>query len=1120
MALRLTKRGGTIEKFAPEKIKRALLLAFNAVGDVPNVAPLVTEVMVKLRDKVKDKTVAVEEVQNIVESVLMDAGHHTVARRFIVYRHERSLARARRLSPDSNALPSYIHISKYARYQETLGRREVYKETVERDLNMHLKMLKNRLTDPSILASIMRRVTDAFQFVHEKKELPSMRSFQFAGAAIEADNARMFNCSFCLIDTWRRFQEIFYLLLCGCGVGYSIQWQHIEQLSPVIRVDKKKVVHHTIADTIIGWADAVGALVEAYTVTGVWVEFNYSLIRDEGVPLKTSGGRAPGHLPLRKCLEAVRIILSNAAGRQLRPIEASDFICHMAEAVLAGGIRRSSLIGIFSSHDTEMLYAKARGNFEPERLNSFRQMVNLSAALLRGSTHRSIFDRIIRVAQENFGDPGFIFLNDLNHGTNPCYIGKTLLHTDRGLKRIEDLVGQGPQNVIQMDGSILPATQVECTGKDVDIYRVELASGHSVTATAYHEFPTFNGHKQIKDLIEGEDILFLQHKEGQWGQYGSYEEGLILGLWYGDGTTKKNKDLSIIYLFGEEMRWSNYIEDCLNIVTGEDLHFRKEGKGICILSKAIFQIVGRGKDQIPEQVMLGSRDIVRGFLEGFIFADGCISRMGINSYTLRLGQSNKKALEQTQILLSNFGIQSRVRLTKEAGSHTFPDGKVSQCKSQYQLFLNKNNLIKYMHKVGLFGPKYERYVSWGINSCKSRIEDKYWSKIISIKPAGREDVYCLNQPKTHNVVVNGIFSGQCGEIGLNPVLESLCGMCKGTGNRMSKTIETKSSPIEISIRCLPCKGKGTIRQTGFSFCNLCELNMATVTSRKDFLERIEAAAIIGTLQACYTSFPYLGEVSEGIAKREALLGIGMAGIQDNRKFSMDGELLKEGALLAIEVNKEWAEILDIKQAARVTTVKPGGTSPLELGVIGSGIHPMWSRRYFQRVTANRNEPAAQEFKRVNPHMVDMKPNGDWSLVFPIEVPEGVVTVKEMPAMRFVEDVLHVYRNWVLPGTARPKSSPGLTHNVSCSVTMKPEELVPICDKIWSERDNITAMSFIPYTLDSRFAYAPRQAVETSEDEARWERLIANYRPVDWSMFKEEEDNTVKSIECTGQVCEI
>jgi hypothetical protein len=148
--------------------------------------------------------------------------------------------------------------------------------------------------------------------------------------------------------------------------------------------------------------------------------------------------------------------------------------------------------------------------------------------------------------------------------------------------------------------------------------------------------------------------------------------------------------------------------------------------------------------------------------------------------------------------------------------------------------------------------------------------------------------------------------------------------------------------------------------------------------------------------------------------------------------------------------------------------------------------------------------------------VDIKPNGDWSLVFPIEVDEGVVTVKEQSALDFVEDVLFVQRNWVIPGTVRGS----LMHNVSCSVTLRDGDLGPVCDKIWKERASVTAMSFIPYSLDSRFAYAPRQAIETAEDEARWERLIANYRPVDWTAFKEDRDTTVKSIECSGQVCEI
>jgi len=150
-------------------------------------------------------------------------------------------------------------------------------------------------------------------------------------------------------------------------------------------------------------------------------------------------------------------------------------------------------------------------------------------------------------------------------------------------------------------------------------------------------------------------------------------------------------------------------------------------------------------------------------------------------------------------------------------------------------------------------------------------------------------------------------------------------------------------------------------------------------------------------------------------------------------------------------------------------------------------------------------------------MVDVKPNGDWSLVFPVEFHGR--TLAETDALSFCADVMKVYKNWVLPGTVRGGA---LTHNVSCSVTLRPGERGAVCDYIWENRASIAAMTFIPYLLDRRFPYAPWAACTTSEDEARWEHLLSQYRAVDWGAFREDEDGTTvrHTVACAGGACEL
>lgn len=1060
--MRVTKRDGNVEAFKPSKVKRSLLLAFNAVqpGAIPNVAPLVKEVMGRLLGE--DELVSSDKVGDLVEAALLASGHTDAARRYIIYRHERR----RPPSPDKWALPNYIVASKYARWNGE--RREVYSEAVSRVGAMHTSWLQTRDLSPDAMQQVLSHLAWVMKHVQRKDVLPSMRTMQFGGEAVLTNNLRSYNCSATVINRWEAFSQVFYLLLCGCGVGYSVQWQHVEQLGAVV-CPGRRVVHHTVQDSIEGWADAAAALISGYTSAPAWVEFDYSRIRPEGAPLITSGGRAPGHLPLRRALEAVRAILQEACGRRLRPVECSDILCIFAQAVLSGGIRRSSMLGLFSAHDTEMLYAKARGNFRPAAgsdpgLNAHRAMANLSAALLRGSTHRSMFDRIIRVSQENFGDPGFVFLRDLDHCTNPCFVESTLLHTRHGLYRIRDLVGQGKNEVTQLNGNWLPASEVTLTGKDVPVYKVTLQSGHSVTVTGYHRFPTMRGRLKTKELRVG-DKLFLQKECGGWGSQGTYEEGLILGLWFGDGTSSDRGD-AWVCLWGEDQRWAEFIRDIVNSTLDSDYEWKTDGARMRLGGARLGQFIGsQSKSYLPPGLFRGSYDYVRGFLEGLVFTDGSIMGNEEKSYSLRISQSNKRVLEEVQILLSNFGIQSVLHLRRLAADREMPGGIYN-----YEIILSRNNAVRFVEQIGLFGPK------WDITATNRKV--KYWSKVVSIEPAGCENVYCLNQPKTNELIANGILTLNCGEVSLDPWLKP-------------GDLESKSP--------------------GFAFCNLTEVNVATCTSRVDFLARCRAAAVLGTIQAGYTSFPYLGPVSEAIARRDALLGVSLTGIQNNRKVF---GWLRAGSEVVLDTNMEISRLLGINPAARCCCVKPSGKASLVLGVVGPGIHPLWAERYFHRVTANPNEPCAQEFRRVNPHMVEVMPSGDWSITFPI-VHSGA-TVQDMSGLNLLDDVLTVYDDWVVPGGRDG------CHSVSCSLNVRPDEVEDVVDAVWSERDRLVTLSFIPLDIDTRFPYAPRQAVQTAEDEARWLRLIEGYRPVDWGSFKELTDRTchIGEVACGGGACEI
>jgi len=298
---------------------------------------------------------------------------------------------------------------KYARYLPEKNRRETWDELVARNMEMHMKKYPE----------LKQEIKDTYQFVYDKKVLPSMRSMQFAGKPIEISPNRVFNCAYAPIDDWRVFGEIMFLLLGGTGVGYSVQKHHVDELPEIRKPNPERTRRYLINDSIEGWADAVKYLVRSYFFGGSRLRFDYSDIRAKGARLVTSGGKAPGAQPLKECLVKVEGVLAEKSdGDKLSPIEVHDIVCHIADAVLAGGIRRAALISLFSADDSDMIACKT-GNWWEK--NSQRGRANNSAVLLRHRITKEFFlDIWKRVEASNAGEPGIYLSNDKDWGTNPC----------------------------------------------------------------------------------------------------------------------------------------------------------------------------------------------------------------------------------------------------------------------------------------------------------------------------------------------------------------------------------------------------------------------------------------------------------------------------------------------------------------------------------------------------------------------------------------------------------------------------------------------------------------------------------------------------------------------------
>jgi ribonucleoside-diphosphate reductase alpha chain len=296
---------------------------------------------------------------------------------------------------------------KYSKYVPEKKRRETWEELVTRNKEMH----------QSKFPQLKDEIEEVYKLVYAKKVLPSMRSLQFAGKPIELNNARIFNCSFLPLDDWRAFSEIMFLLLSGCGVGYSVQNHHIEKL-PEIKVPTKHK-RYLVGDSIEGWADAVRMLCKAYFQGAPLPTFDFRDIRAKGAQLITVGGKAPGPEPLKECLFNLQKIFDRKKnGDKMTSVEVHDMACHIADAVLSGGIRRAALISLFDLDDEDMLTCKF-GNWWEE--NPQRGRSNNSAVVLRHKiTEEEFFKLWKKIELSGSGEPGIYFSNDKDWGTNPC----------------------------------------------------------------------------------------------------------------------------------------------------------------------------------------------------------------------------------------------------------------------------------------------------------------------------------------------------------------------------------------------------------------------------------------------------------------------------------------------------------------------------------------------------------------------------------------------------------------------------------------------------------------------------------------------------------------------------
>lgn len=686
-------------------------------------------------------------------------------------------------------MAAYNFKSKYAKYNKEAGRRESWEESVDRMMNMHLKKYGDRLQDADLT-----EVENTRQMIKDKRLLGSQRALQFGGDGVLRHEMRIYNCTVSYCDRPRFFAECFYMLLCGCGTGFSVQRHHVDCLPNLISLDtlsSSMGQPHYIDDTIEGWAEALNQLMEFFFgIRESFPVFDYSLIRKRGEALST-GGKAPGPEPLKRALELIEKLLRESVARsnRIRPIDCYDIIMHASDAVLSGGVRRSATIALFSPDDEEMMNAKTGNWFltNPQRGRS-----NNSAVLLKSEDNLELFKSLMKRTRE-FGEPGFIFVDSTEYIFNPCVKGDSLIQLGDGLGLAEDLASYGKLD-LTLHGKTFQTSDLGFIQTGVQkVLRFTTKAGRVLEVTPNHMIGMSDANWCPAELIEvGDEIAISCNKDMHLDLDKEIDDiwrkkGYLIGAFLGDGNISGNS-IELKFWGEDKDLYRSKVYDILGEL-GWLHHSHKEvstsnSQYSCIRSRELYDFAYRvGALSSEEGKILGSKrtftgrySYLQGLLRGLFDADGTVGTSQQKGRYVRLTSVSVDLLRNAQTALTAFGINSKIYYNRyPEGYRPLPDGNggtaLYYCKATHELHISSENLFRFFNVIGFTNITKQESLSEVVSSYKRRPNvDHFIDEIISIEEGGLHSVYDCEVLGVNAFSAQGIVVHNCVEISMCPTL--------------------------------------------------------------------------------------------------------------------------------------------------------------------------------------------------------------------------------------------------------------------------------------------------------------------------------------------------------------
>lgn len=757
--------------------------------------------------------------------------------------------------------------------------------------------------------------------------------------------------------------------------------------------------------------------------------------------------------------------------------ERNEFVC---EGLL---VHNSAMISFFNIDDYDMATSKYNSWYEthPERGRA-----NNSAVIVRHKVkEKDFFDLWKKIELANTGEPGVFFTNDKTWASNPCCVSENnWCTTENGIFKVKDLIGK-PFKILN-DGIYydLISNGFWKTGEK-EVFKIETKRGYEFEVTKDHIISTPTGGKKLENLNINSEINLTNNSKLNLNNEinEKFKKGWLVGSFIGDGNFCKSTRLQLSF-WGETKHVMSeiaktFIKDVCPGIRKDFIgsHVPQKDR-INISTKSLFNLIFQynitsTKNKFINDIIESENlDFYRGLIRGIFDADGCVIGTQKKGISIRLLQVNLNNLKIIQRMLNRLGINSTIYKNRvKSGFKLLPDNKGEGnlkkyfCKATHELVIAKENILRFNEYIGFFEPKKQKKLENLILQYKRKLnKETFKDKIEKISSLGIQPVYDVSMKEMHWFDLNGVKVHNC----------------------------------EISLR-------------SFQMCNLCEINVSDIESQGDYNQRVKDAAFIGTLQASYTDFHYLRDEWKETCEKEALLGIGMTGIASEKVLKMN---MSQASEIAVKENERIAEIIKINKAARITCVKPSGTTSLVLGT-SSGVHAWYAPYYIRRIRLGKDESIYKYLKKALPEFLEddfFKPKTQAVLSIPQMAPKNSIYRTESP-IELLERVKKIHTEWIKPGHRKGSN----THNVSCTVYVKKNEWDKVGKWMWENRDYYNGLSVLPYD-DHTYVQAPFEEITKKQYEEMFEKL----KEIDLTKVKEEQDETdlKGEIACSGGSCEI